>query len=173
MAERQPLPSSAPADIALTRKGERYALAALARLRAEAEEEIERLLSFLDETDVDPDLEPAGDENDEDGDREPALGWNRGEAAYGRYGTNHVGEEEEDDPAEESDAGEDIGDEEPSLGAGETCVGRMMVDGTADWPSQEVRTDPGFNQANWGYRGCFGDRVDYEAEHDGSEDSMA
>lgn len=87
------------------------AFQAIGRLRKEAQDEIERLLAFLDETDGDPDLEPslagyspgmddreAEPEHEEDGgdaepnvddepgaDDEPRFGWNDEEAARGRY----------------------------------------------------------------------------------------
>lgn len=46
---------------------------ALARLRKEAEVEIERLIEFLDKVAPDPDLED--DEAEVDEDIEPSLGW--------------------------------------------------------------------------------------------------
>ncbi len=105
------------------------ALQALARLRREAEAEIERLLDFLDELDPDPDIEPDGDELDDDreddeddGDLEPSFGasethpnpyWDRygsNQSWWGAGKTKHDelepsfgeprDEEREDDPAE-------------------------------------------------------------------------
>jgi hypothetical protein len=88
---------------------------AIGRLRQDAQDEIERLLSFLDDLDGDTDLEPSltgyspgmddreggecedegadcADDREEDivdkedgGDSEPSQGWNDEEAARGRY----------------------------------------------------------------------------------------
>lgn len=51
-------------QIALTAKGEAYAVAHRASRRAELESEIERLIEMLDAMDGDPDLEPDGTELD-------------------------------------------------------------------------------------------------------------
>ena len=51
-------------QIALTAKGEAYAVAHRASRRAELESEIERLIDMLDAIDGDPDLEPDGTEMD-------------------------------------------------------------------------------------------------------------
>lgn len=84
--------SSAPAKPSIE------AVRALARLRAEARAEIERLIDFLDATDMDPDLEDNGDtesnlggeclsfadDREEDlSDDEPSLGWPEGHIAQG------------------------------------------------------------------------------------------
>lgn len=69
---------------------------AMGKLRRAAMDEIERLLAFLDSTEPDADLE-------ENGDREPPLGWTDMEARYGALSA----------PAGED---EDGADAEPSLG---------------------------------------------------------
>src|SRR5689334_17393632 len=81
--------------VTLTRKGERYValhgnqayFAAMAKLRREAEDEIDRLLAFLDNLDGDPDFEPEQEvrihfradgsievEEYDDSDLEPSIG---------------------------------------------------------------------------------------------------
>lgn len=92
---RSSTPSKPPVEV----------LRALARLRAEAEAEIERLIDFLDSTDVDCDLEDTGDtepnfgcgclsDGDEleqdSADDEPSLGWPEGHVSQGpgMYGSS-------------------------------------------------------------------------------------
>lgn len=125
----------------------------LARLRREAQAEIDRLLDFLDRLDGDPDLEDGGDD-------EPSLGWlerQRGFTAHAEVTTLPDLEESEgdlepslgrpdeimdqrftaigpyDDREAEHDGREPSGDEEPSLGwaeGRETQVGHCF--GTDD-----------------------------------------
>ena len=103
-----------PSDVRLTRKGELYAdahdpnrdyFAALATLRKQAVEEIDRLLSFLDNLDGDTDLEPSAD-------AEPSIGWTGMEAAYATYRGQPV-EDRELDLADDEETGDE---HEPSLG---------------------------------------------------------
>jgi hypothetical protein len=84
--QSQPAPA---AGVRLTRKAERYLAdhpkapgpqhlsrrdhKALAKLRAEAEEQIERLIEFVDRIEGEPDLEDA--DEDDDRESEPSLGW--------------------------------------------------------------------------------------------------
>ena len=82
MAQDEEPHSTIASDVALTRKGERYAhehanreyFAALKKLRKEAAAEIDRLLAFLDDLDGDTDLEDDSDEDEGEVD-EPSLGW--------------------------------------------------------------------------------------------------
>ena len=77
------------------------ALAALARLRAEAVAEIERLMQFLDERDGDPDLEPndggapsphyADEAEGDHADDEPSLGWTDMESRFPGLQKNGTG----------------------------------------------------------------------------------
>lgn len=106
---------------------------AIGRLRKEARDEVNRLLEFLDRTDVSRELE-------EDGDAEPSLGCQEAFPGQGRGGggddrepdlgsfdrmtdqrlsnrQNHLGEERL-----EVDAEQDLADREPSLAATETHV---------------------------------------------------
>lgn len=90
------------------------------QLRLRAEAAIETLLRLLDEIDGDADLEPDGDELDDDGDlREPELGWCgtgtgwRGDDVDGESSRVALNADLED----EHDGSEpDEGDDEPSLG---------------------------------------------------------
>jgi hypothetical protein len=83
---------------------------AIGRLRKEARDEIDRLLSFLDATD-DPDLED--DEVEEDPDHEPSLGAQE----PGMYNVDQSRWEKSprDDLEDEHDGREPHGDDEPSL----------------------------------------------------------
>lgn len=80
-------------NLATQEANRRKALITLAGLRRQARDEIDRLIRFLDESDLDPDLE-------DDGSDEPSIG-----------GYGHEADLELDD----CDA-EDGGDREPSLG---------------------------------------------------------
>jgi hypothetical protein len=93
------------------RKRER-ALARLRELRRRACDEIERLLAFLDASDLDPDLE-------ETGDNEPSLGW-----TIGIPQGSHCGGTDDLEAATEDDEN-DLCDE-PSLGS----VGHAHFDQT-------------------------------------------
>jgi hypothetical protein len=99
-----------PADVTMTsglarqqRERER-ALRRLAKLRSKAADEIERLLLFLDASDLDPDLEPS-------------LGWTvNGARSYG----NDLGADDlEAEPEHDEDGADDErgGDDEPSMGS--------------------------------------------------------
>jgi hypothetical protein len=84
------------------RKRER-ALARLRKLRKKASDEIDRLLEFLDNSDLDPDLE-------ETTDNEPSLGWSTGGLNNGHCGgIDDLEQEEGNDEPDHCD--------EPSLGA--------------------------------------------------------
>ena len=65
--------SSLESNLAIQERQRGKALKKLRRLREKARDEIDRLLEFLDASDLDPDVEDGGD--DEDGrDAEPSLG---------------------------------------------------------------------------------------------------
>ena len=83
------------ANLAAQNARRRKALMRLANLRRQARDEIDRLIRFLDESDIDPDLEETGDDEpsigvsydaeadlelddcdtEDGGDGEPSLGW--------------------------------------------------------------------------------------------------
>lgn len=128
---------------------------ALGRVRRVAQDEIERLIEWLDSTiDVDEDSAIDDDGCDEDSDVEPSLGsfdrmsnqiraWSQRTAAWGT----------------ETDAEEDTADEEPSLGSLDGFVGQIRWSaGNTD----DREGDPGFD-----------DREDVcedeGAEHNGAE----
>lgn len=100
---------------------------AIGRLRREAEDEIERLLAFLDSIEPDPDLEPTmgvvrdghGDEC-EPPENEPDLGWTDVESRCGRYA--NIGTVWDVDREAEPEHNEDGGDLEPSLGFSEPVM---------------------------------------------------
>ena len=137
-------------DITLTPKGERYChdhtnaeyFAKLRALRKEAVAEIERLLTFLDDLDGDPEME-------ESGDLEPSLGWPDGRGPTFAPATDDLERDESDD--------EDGGDGEPSLGAPESEAPRMLAPGWSD--PQHSRTPRG-SQEHW----AQGNRRDLEEE---------
>lgn len=93
---------------------------ALARLRKEAEDEIERLIDILDRIAPDPDLED--DEREVDEDFEPSLGWahNRMTQVGQCFGVDDLEDEfdgrepddqdsgVEDEPHDESDGGREL-----------------------------------------------------------------
>lgn len=87
------------------------ALKTLARLRREAAAEVERLLTFLDETDGDPDLEDEHDGREPDVNGEPILGsfdrimnqaksWRQSSLFAGTDSEQDDCDREDDDPAE-------------------------------------------------------------------------
>jgi hypothetical protein len=134
-------------------------IAALRRLRSEAEAEVERLLVLLDALDGEVDLEDQADDED-DGATEPSLASPESAPAdQGRYvDTNGGGRfsnslsqvswargntsELEGDPSVDD---EDGGDDEPSLGSYEVVPGVVMVDGNAIWPEQRQVRDSSFD----------------------------
>jgi hypothetical protein len=149
----------------------RSALAKLAELRAEAAAEVDRLLAFLDATELDADLEAQGDELDsgpeddaEDGaDDEPSLGSiERHPSEYSAGPDNGVvngaGHERGwsdgglDDREDEHDGSEPDVDDEPSLGSFEAMANQAdawradnpwnIVDGEDD-PADSGIADPG------------------------------
>lgn len=83
----------------------RKALQKLRKLRARARDEIDRLIQFLDDSNIDPDLEA-------DGSDEPSLGFQ--ECFPGRGGPTYS--TEPDLEVDDSDDEPDV-DDEPSLGA--------------------------------------------------------
>lgn len=106
----------------------RKALITLAGLRRQARDEIDRLIRFLDESDLDPDLEDDGSEEDGDvtedddvdednGDCEPSLGSLSSNALPGTQevwaGGNRDDREDEHDGAEPDDEGDGWQDDEP------------------------------------------------------------
>ncbi|EGP07546.1 hypothetical protein CSIRO_2785 [Bradyrhizobiaceae bacterium SG-6C] len=94
-----------PEQLRKQERERRRALRKLRKLRARARDEIDRLIQFLDESDLDPDLEA-------DGSDEPSLGFQ--ECFPGRGGGTYSFEPdlEVDDSDDEPDV-----DDEPSLGA--------------------------------------------------------
>lgn len=172
--------AAAPSDVP------HEALAALARLRKEAEAEIERLLGFLDQLGPDPDLEPqlgaperhpgkwdrkrsraasqalwaAGttDDNEEQtGDDEPSFG-------------HPIDEEREDDPAELGigDSGGLDTDEEYSLGSSDGVLNQVdawryasdELERAGDEEPSLGSLDDCDSQAGWGN----GDQLDREID---------
>jgi hypothetical protein len=142
-----------PADVSLTRKGERYAatydpnaeyFAALGKLRREAAAEIDRLLQFIDNLDGDPDLEDGADDEPIE-DTEPSLGWTL---------AGHRGRL---DGVLDVDVELDEADAEPSLASPES-VRPMMIAGPYDYPLHG-RTDAG-SQEHW----ADGNRRDLEQD---------
>lgn len=105
------------------------ALPALARLRAEAADRIQALISFLDATEPDPDLEDGQDAEDDKADAEPSMGateavshlsaWRGPAPADGEAEEDDHGED--DGTAEEADPTEDDGSAEPWLAAPENA----------------------------------------------------
>lgn len=155
---------SAPADLMLTAKGERYAIEhsgadpliigarrlprkALRRLRKEAEAEVARLIDIIDRIDGDADLEPSLSSLE----AERQLRWAHG----GR-----------DDLEEDACDLEDGRDAEPSLCGQAVIIGRSMVDGSALWPQQIQAVNSGVDQTHW----SGGSDQDLEAEFDGREE---
>ena len=94
---------SRSANLATQEANRRKALITLARLRRQARDEIDRLIRFLDESDLDPDLENSGDD-------EPSLGWCVNGGGLSGVEDLEAGDEDDEDgdPAEDSDSG--IGD---------------------------------------------------------------
>ena len=141
-------------------------IAALRILRAEAKQEVDRLIEFLDTTGPDPDLEDGADD-ELTGDDEPSFGWCDIEARKNRYVEQHYDEGEEDDPGEESDEGEANGDDEPSLGWTNPQPGRQLSQGDSLWSRyQSPIVDEGIDQTSLGGVATI---EDLEAEHDGRE----
>lgn len=121
---------------------------ALGRLRSQAAAEIERLMAFLDETEGDPDFEPAGDEG------EPELG-----SVEGRKGF---------DQSTWSAGADQVDGDEPSLGASENHPSSESF----NWTDAPYRTAHG-SQLGWS-TGNVDDRehcADREEDdsHDGRE----
>jgi hypothetical protein len=120
-------------------------LRTLAQLRKEARDEIDRLIHFLDVSDLDPDLE-------DDGSDEPSLGFLDGFPGKGVPGGSDQNASAErrkiycDDRELEDENDETTNDDEPSLGSVGSCAS------TGD-------------QGGWG-RGAPDDTED---EHDGAE----
>lgn len=134
----------------------------LSLLREQAEEEIEKLIAFVDRIAPDPDLEPSlgyyrpdmpVDAECDDEINEASLGWTDQEARWGRYSEPHLADLEVDDSDHEAN-----GDErEPSLGSIEVHPYGYTTQG---------ETRGLTNQENW----AAGNRNDAEGdEHDGSE----
>ena len=105
-----------PAALLKQERDRQKALKKLARLRKEARDEIERLISFLDASDtyVMTEIEDDGDQND---------------ASYPTSGA-HCANPMEDD--EDSDADEDNHDGEPSLGSRSSSGGDQSRWGASD-----------------------------------------
>src|SRR6266481_235386 len=116
----EPLESLTP-ELAIQEQQRQEALETLRRLRKEAAAEIERLLDFMDASDLDPDLE-------ETADNEPSLGWPI---------TGHCGGTEDLEGGNEDDEPDAEG--EPSLGT----VGDMHFNQTkwADGGRRDLELD--------------------------------
>jgi len=99
IAGPQPTQDSLIARLAKQARKRERALVRLRELRKRASDEIERLLEFLDASDLDPDLEETADD-------EPSLGW----PATGQCGS--IDDLEQEDGNDEPDS-----DGEPSLGS--------------------------------------------------------
>lgn len=127
-----PTTEAATGGIALTPKGEAYALAQL-HSREEIEAHIEDLISMLDAIDSDPDLEP-------DNDLEPSIG---GSASWGQ----------------EVDIEADDADNEPSLASPESSYALAAIywPPTGQLYSPAV---PLSSQESWSSGGCNDDRED-------------
>jgi hypothetical protein len=143
-------------------------------LRRQAEQEIERLLAFLDATDGDSDMEPelAGTDalhdggEDEDTDAEPSLGWPlHGPSALDK---SH---------AHDLDAELDEADQEPSLASpeGATCPDRAearyasVPDSQASWArgnSADMESATGRNDDDEDGHDAEEDKSDYEPDND-------
>lgn len=95
---------SLPEGLAVQQRDRETALLTLRRLRREARDEIDRLLHFLDASDIDPDLED-GFDDEPTGDDEQTLGWTDLESRWGCHAPNL-----DDCEADESE-------DEPSLGS--------------------------------------------------------
>jgi|SRR5882757_809649 len=109
-------------ELAAQQRARIRALRRLRRLREKARIEINRLLDFLDASDIDPDLEDVGDREDV-GDDEPSLGSiERHPSCHAMDGRNSSGDQthwaagEGDDVEDEHDGAEPDEDGEPSLG---------------------------------------------------------
>jgi hypothetical protein len=118
-------------------------IAALQRLRSEAADEVERLLSLIDAIDGDPDVEPNGDEQDDDRQDEPSLGWPVAGPA---------GDRSNEQPF--VDAELDLADAEPSLAA----------------PEAVTALDARWSQVGWA-RGNSDDMESSTGRNDDDEDS--
>jgi hypothetical protein len=158
---------------------------AIGRLRKEAQDEIERLLSFLDATD-DPDLED--DEVEDDPDQDPSLGaqepgtYNVDQSRWEKSPRDDL--EDEHDGREPSlcgiavhgvdDLEFDVADLEPSLGSIDASDNQR---GWAQCDRTDGEESPGDDEPSLGWTsdGAIGmlllhpDQVDIEDEHDGTE----
>ncbi|MCO5132455.1 MAG: hypothetical protein M9932_18190 [Xanthobacteraceae bacterium] len=129
---------------------------AIGRLRREAQDEIDRLLTFLDETDGYSTTEQEMEDDEAGGDDEPSLGFQAGDIFVGR-GCEHGGsgddrevedEHDEDTCDREGDELQHGGDEhdgcepdedgEPSLGWTE-----QMAQGQGTWGSSDDKEESG------------------------------
>jgi hypothetical protein len=139
---------------------------AIGRLRKEARDEIDRLLSFLDTTDVDPDLEPH-------------LGFP--ELMYAGLSESHPGDtdDREDDVDLEStdrDDDEDGRDDEPSLGSSlDHGAGALYRNVAADVQGLDLEDEhdgrePSLSgltvETTYNDRDLEADDCDYEQDHD-------
>ncbi len=95
---------SLPPELAMQERQRQKALKRLRKLRTRAADEIDRLLAFLDASDIDPDLEPW-------------LGWTA--AGARSYGNEQGIDDLEEEPEHEESTYDDErgGDDEPSLGS--------------------------------------------------------
>lgn len=103
-------------NLARQQRRRETALQRLRRLRNEARDEIERLLAFLDASDLDPDLESTGDD-EPDGCDEPSLGSLTSSAGGGNQNRWGLTTTIDPDMEDEHDGAEpDEADYEPSIG---------------------------------------------------------
>lgn len=118
--------------LAAQQRARERALKRLRRLRERARNEIDRLLEFLDATDIDPDLEPS-------------LGWTI--AVARSYGNDQGIDDLEAEPEHDEDGadGEDGGDAEPSTGS---------LDGKGDQPRGRRSTRLGARPRRIRHRRC-------------------
>ena len=129
---------------------DRHPLARLMLLRAEAAAEIERLLTFLDDTDGLPDLEGHDEHDEETNDDEPSLGSRSSNGGdQSRWGTNDtwqlIDTEDEHDGAEPDDECDGKPNDEPSLGWPDGRVGQFQCGGFDD---REVAVEPRVKEAD-------------------------
>jgi hypothetical protein len=185
MSQTTPDVGRIPAQVTLTKQGERYVteppprlwrsrprtivpgsigreIEELLRIRREADAKALRLIRLINLHDVDPDLEPEEDESDLDPDAEPdrLVDDHQPDCRRVLRGPRTEYDAEADD-ADDEDAGND----EPSLGAPEAFPGRMVIDGGAIWPEQTQIRNPGLDQSNWAKSGT----QDPKDQHDGRE----
>jgi hypothetical protein len=121
----RPAGATKTSGLAKQQRERERALKQLRRLRTRAADEIERLLLFLDASDLDPDLEPS-------------LGWTVKGARS--YGNDQGADDLEVEPEHDEDGADDEpgGDDEPSMGS---LDGRGEQIGWAAGDRRELEVD--------------------------------